>query len=65
PLCTTHHKVKHHTQWTIRQTPGENGHAPTITWTSPAGHQYNIKPTPLAKPIVHFTESPAGDPPPF
>ncbi|MBM7473079.1 HNH endonuclease signature motif containing protein [Subtercola frigoramans] len=69
PLCTTHHKVKHHTQWTIRQTPGENGHAPTITWTSPAGHQYNIERTPLAKPVVQFTEQQEegdnSDEPPF
>ncbi|QWT24140.1 HNH endonuclease [Subtercola sp. PAMC28395] len=56
PLCTTHHKVKHHTEWTIRQTPGENGRPPTITWTSPAGYHYTIDPTPLTKPIVQFTQ---------
>ncbi|GAA0995463.1 HNH endonuclease signature motif containing protein [Subtercola frigoramans] len=49
PLCTSHHKVKHHTEWTIRQTPGPDGRPPTITWTSPAGYEYTIEPTPLAK----------------
>ncbi|QWT23386.1 HNH endonuclease [Subtercola sp. PAMC28395] len=65
PLCTSHHKVKHHTEWTILQTPNTNGRPPTITWTSPAGYEYTIDPTPLAKPIVQFTETPAEDPPPF
>jgi hypothetical protein len=65
PLCTSHHKVKHHTEWSITQTPNTNGQPPTITWTSPAGHKYTTDPTPLTKPILQFTESPAEDPPPF
>lgn len=49
PLCTSHHKVKHHTQWTIEQAPDG-----TITWTSPAGFEYTVEPTPIAIPTPHF-----------
>ncbi|WP_172582993.1 HNH endonuclease signature motif containing protein [Subtercola boreus] len=45
PLCTSHHKVKHHTTWTIEQTP-----TGTITWTSPAGFEYHVEPTPPTPP---------------
>ncbi|RFA15016.1 hypothetical protein B7R22_07575, partial [Subtercola boreus] len=45
PLCSSHHKVKHHTEWSVEQAP----HG-TITWTSPAGHEYTVEPTPIAPP---------------
>ncbi|MCU1475627.1 MAG: endonuclease, partial [Subtercola sp.] len=54
PLCSSHHKVKHHTEWTIVQEPAGTG---TITWTSPAGFEYIIKPTPITRPMPHFTNS--------
>jgi hypothetical protein len=53
PLCTSHHKVKHHTAWTITQDPDGSG---VITWTSPAGFEYTVEPTPITKPTPHFTE---------
>ncbi|RFA09220.1 hypothetical protein B7R54_08265 [Subtercola boreus] len=59
PLCSSHHKVKHHTEWNIQQTPDG-----TITWTSPAGHQYTVDPTPLAPPEVRFDNG-LGTPAPF
>jgi hypothetical protein len=52
PLCTSHHKVKHHTAWTITQHPNGTG---VITWTSPAGFEYIVEPTPITKPTPHFT----------
>jgi hypothetical protein len=52
PLCTSHHKVKHHTAWTITQHPNGTG---VITWTSPAGFEYVVEPTPITKPTPHFT----------
>ncbi|MCU1476279.1 MAG: uncharacterized protein JWQ64_972 [Subtercola sp.] len=54
PLCTSHHKVKHHTEWHIVQDPAGTG---TITWTSPAGFEYIIEPTPITRPTPHFTSS--------
>ncbi|MCU1476256.1 MAG: endonuclease, partial [Subtercola sp.] len=53
PLCSSHHKVKHHTEWHIVQDPAGTG---TITWTSPAGFEYIIKPTPITRPTPHFTD---------
>jgi hypothetical protein len=53
PLCSSHHKVKHHTAWTITQHPNSTG---VITWTSPAGFVYTVEPTPITKPTPHFTE---------
>ncbi|CAN5336919.1 HNH endonuclease signature motif containing protein [soil metagenome] len=64
PLCTSHHKVKHHTEWTIQQSPSTNGQPGTITWTSPAGFEYIVEPTPIAKPMTSFTEDPGGQAPP-
>ncbi|MCU1479001.1 MAG: endonuclease, partial [Subtercola sp.] len=52
--CSSHHKVKHHTEWHIVQDPAGTG---TITWTSPAGFEYIIKPTPIARPAPHFTDT--------
>ncbi|MCU1477874.1 MAG: endonuclease, partial [Subtercola sp.] len=54
PLCSSHHKVKHHTEWQIVQDPAGTG---TTTWTSPAGFEYVIKPTPITRPTPHFTDT--------
>ncbi|UFS60193.1 HNH endonuclease [Subtercola endophyticus] len=53
PLCSTHHKVKHHTEWKVEQDPGGSG---IITWTSPAGFAYRVEPTPIVRPKPRFTE---------
>jgi hypothetical protein len=38
-LCRTHHILKHHPDWKLRQiTPG------TFTWTTPAGRTYTSTP---------------------
>jgi hypothetical protein len=38
-LCRTHHILKHHPDWKLRQTaPG------TFTWTTPAGRTYAVTP---------------------
>ncbi|MEF2977381.1 HNH endonuclease signature motif containing protein [Subtercola sp. YIM 133946] len=56
PLCSSHHKVKHHTEWMVEQHPDA-----TITWTSPAGFAYTVAPTPIARPAPHFTAHPAPE----
>ncbi|MCU1481941.1 MAG: uncharacterized protein JWQ19_2727 [Subtercola sp.] len=77
PLCSSHHKVKHHTEWSIEQHPGIDGTAPMITWTSPAGFTYVVEPTPIARPVPTFvtpstvtrpsmkTRASTDTPPPF
>ena len=41
PLCRRHHRVKTHTAWDYKQiAPG------LFTWTSPTGHQYDVRSTP-------------------
>ncbi len=41
PLCRRHHRVKTHTAWEYKQiAPG------MFTWTSPTGHQYDVRSTP-------------------
>ncbi|GGF15892.1 hypothetical protein GCM10011399_07180 [Subtercola lobariae] len=62
PLCRSHHKVKHHTEWRIEQHPGHGGMAGSITWTSPAGFAYTVEPTPVTKPIPQFTAAPPAGP---
>ena len=38
-LCRTHHLLKHHPDWNLRQTaPG------TFAWTTPAGRTYTANP---------------------
>jgi hypothetical protein len=38
-VCRTHHQIKQHPSWTLRQdTPG------VFTWTTPAGHSYTVHP---------------------
>lgn len=62
PLCSSHHKVKHHTEWSIEQDPGG-----TITWTSPAGFAYIVPPSTPSTAKVAFAETRADVdlPPPF
>ncbi len=38
-LCPAHHRLKHMTNWTVRQR--DNG---VLEWTSPSGHVYNTEP---------------------
>ncbi|UFS60022.1 HNH endonuclease signature motif containing protein [Subtercola endophyticus] len=57
PLCSSHHKVKHHTDWNLEQDPGGSG---ALVWTSPAGFAYVVAPTPIARPAPRF--SPASPP---
>ncbi len=40
PLCRAHHRAKTHTAWTYRR--DRDG---TLTWTSPTGHQYAVRPS--------------------
>ncbi|UFS57498.1 HNH endonuclease signature motif containing protein [Subtercola endophyticus] len=60
PLCSSHHKVKHHTEWRVEQHPGAHGTAATITWTSPAGFSYVVEPTPIARPVPIFVTAPTS-----
>ncbi|GAA4783739.1 HNH endonuclease signature motif containing protein [Microbacterium gilvum] len=53
-LCESHHTLKHHSAWTVRQKPGG-----VLQWTSPTGRTY----TDIPAPAIRFT--PDGDPPPF
>jgi len=41
PLCTGHHRVKHHGGWILRQVPDSGG---AVEWTSPAGRRYVVEP---------------------
>ncbi|WP_172582479.1 HNH endonuclease signature motif containing protein [Subtercola boreus] len=50
PLCASHHKVKHHTEWKVEQHPGSGRSAGSLVWTSPAGFAYTVDPTPIARP---------------
>jgi hypothetical protein len=41
PLCRRHHRAKTHSAWDYKQTaPGH------FAWTSPTGHQYDVRSTP-------------------
>ncbi|HKA69987.1 MAG TPA: HNH endonuclease, partial [Actinomycetes bacterium] len=44
-LCRHHHRLKHHTDWTVVQ--DEHG---VLTWTSPTGHVYRTYPPPRGQP---------------
>jgi hypothetical protein len=72
PMCPSHHDVKHRTDWTIvRSNDG------SVTWTSPAGHEYVVAPEPIAAPVpprfgqwsewkqTHDVSEWALEPPPF
>ncbi|MDQ0576865.1 hypothetical protein QFZ29_003088 [Agromyces albus] len=45
-LCRKHHRLKHHTNWKMTQTPGGD-----IRWTSPAGREHHTTPTHPFAPI--------------
>ncbi|GGF25895.1 HNH endonuclease signature motif containing protein [Subtercola lobariae] len=45
PLCSSHHKVKHHTEWKVEHDPAPPG---SLLWTSPVGFAYLVEPTPVA-----------------
>jgi hypothetical protein len=51
-LCRHHHRLKHETQWTVRQHDGD-----TFTWVSPTGRKYQTTPEPLAPPTVNSAEA--------
>lgn len=38
-LCPRHHRLKHHTDWTVTQHPGG-----VLTWVSPSGKRLTEKP---------------------
>jgi Domain of unknown function (DUF222) len=44
-LCRSHHNVKHHTSWTVKNQP--NG---VLEWTSPAGRSYATEPATRIRP---------------
>jgi len=57
-LCRTHHRLKHATAWTVRQTTTDG----TLTWTSPTGREHVSHPAVTLPPTTDI----AGDgPPPF
>jgi hypothetical protein len=72
PMCPSHHDVKHRTDWSIDRS--EDG---SVTWTSPAGHEYVVTPEPIAAPVpprfgewsewkkTHAPSEWALEPPPF
>lgn len=68
PLCTGHHKVKHHGGWTVRQIPHSGG---VMEWTSPYGRRYLVEPErriPFFRPaeaVPDHRARPDGEPPPF
>ncbi len=68
PLCRRHHRCKHIAHWQPQRQPDGS----TI-WTSPTGHTYRTKPSPLPTTVEPEPTRPAGpagstadpDPPPF
>ncbi|MCU1481890.1 MAG: uncharacterized protein JWQ19_2676 [Subtercola sp.] len=62
PLCSSHHKVKHHTEWQVVQDPAGSG---AIIWTSPAGFEYVAESTPIARPATKTVPRFAEAPPPY
>ncbi|UFS60302.1 HNH endonuclease signature motif containing protein [Subtercola endophyticus] len=62
PLCSSHHKVKHHTEWKVVQDPAGSG---AIIWTSPAGFEYVVASTPIARPAALTIPRFAEAPPPY
>jgi len=64
PLCPTHHLVKHHTSWSVRQL-GDH----VLEWTSPLGHVTRTSPPVRMRPAPTdlVAQHPPGDdgPPPF
>jgi hypothetical protein len=64
PLCPKHHRVKHHTSWSVKQLPDSS-----LEWTSPLGHVTRTSPPIRMRPapVSLIGAHPPGDddPPPF
>lgn len=62
PLCPKHHRVKHHTSWSVKQLPDSS-----LEWTSPLGHITRTPPPVRMRPAPPIRDmSPPvdeGDPP--
>lgn len=61
PRCAGHHTLKHHTDWTIRQTPDGAGN---VEWISPAGRRYLVEPERRTPAFVTPDHSPPREHPP-
>jgi hypothetical protein len=63
-LCRHHHRLKHETEWTVRQAVDGS-----FVWTSPSGHRYVVEPEALHAPRgcerLWPTEPDPPDGPPF
>ena len=46
-LCKTHHHLKHHTAWTVKQSAGG-----VLNWTSPSGRRYSTEPATRTAPVT-------------
>lgn len=57
PLCPKHHRVKHHTSWSVKQLAD---HA--LEWTSPLGHVTRTSPPLRMRPVPAIL---IDEPPPF
>jgi hypothetical protein len=60
PECRRHHRLKTHSEWTVRKTTDG-----TITWTSPTGRQLTTEPEPLQPPEPQPPPREVDEPPPF
>ncbi|SMG20674.1 HNH endonuclease signature motif containing protein [Agreia pratensis] len=64
PLCPTHHRVKHHTSWSVRQLADH-----VLEWTSPLGHITRTSPPVRMRPapadLVDQHLPGDDEPPPF
>jgi hypothetical protein len=58
PVCESHHRLKHETNWTLRRDPTTE----QATWTSATGHQY---PVPRADQRPFGTADLPNEPPPW
>lgn len=56
-LCPGHHGLKHHTNWTVKNSPDG-----TLTWTAPSGKRYTTEPETRIEPPKRDT---SPEPPPF
>jgi hypothetical protein len=64
PLCPTHHRVKHHTSWSVVQLPDH-----VLEWTSPLGHVTRTSPPVRMRPapasLIDEASENDDEPPPF
>jgi hypothetical protein len=67
PLCLRHHRMKHHSNWTVIKNPDGS-----YDWTSPTKHRYRYRPPELPVPTTHPQKTEPEperdadtDPPPF